>query len=237
MNTTACPNPDVLADYVLGRVSEADLTGIASHVEACPACQSQLETLDGLSDTVVTCLRRAAALDQADPDDSLLEEVLSRIGSITSGAGPDSHDHVQTAVLPRQLGQYQLVEELGHGGMGDVYKAFHTKLKRTVAVKLLPAHRQRSPQAVSRFLREMEAVGRVAHPNIVCAHDAGEADGQFFLAMEFVEGVTLASLSAPSWAIGRCRCLRGCSASCCWIAARPRAWPCSSGCQAVRTSC
>ena len=194
MNTTACPNPDVLADYVLGRVSEADLTGIASHVEACPACQSQLETLDGLSDTVVTCLRRAAALDQADPDDSLLEEVLSRIGSITSGAGPDSHDHVQTAVLPRQLGQYQLVEELGHGGMGDVYKAFHTKLKRTVAVKLLPAHRQRSPQAVSRFLREMEAVGRVAHPNIVCAHDAGEADGQFFLAMEFVEGVTLASL-------------------------------------------
>ena len=152
MNTTICPNPDVLADYVLGRVSEADLTGIASHVEACPACQSQLETLDGLSDTVVTCLRRAAALDQADPDDSLLEEVLSRIGSITSGSGPDSHDHAHTAILPRQIGQYQLVEELGHGGMGDVYKAFHTKLKRTVAVKLLPAHRQRSPQAVSRFL-------------------------------------------------------------------------------------
>ena len=67
MNTTICPNPDVLADYVLGRVSEADLTGIASHVEACPACQSQLETLDGLSDTVVTCLRRAAALDQPTP--------------------------------------------------------------------------------------------------------------------------------------------------------------------------
>jgi hypothetical protein len=194
MTDAICPNPDALADYVLGRVSEADLTGIASHVEACPACQSQLETLDGLSDSVITCLRRAAPMDRAAHDDALLEEVLSRIPSITSGSGSHSRDHVQTAVLPRQLGQYQLVEELGHGGMGDVYKTFHTRLKRTVAVKLLPAQRQRSPEAVSRFLREMEAVGRVDHPNIVRAHDAGEAEGQFFLAMEFVEGVTLASL-------------------------------------------
>ncbi len=194
MDTTICPNPDVLADYVLGRVSETDLTGIASHVEACPACQSQLETLDGLSDTVITCLRRVVPLDEADPDDSLLNEVLSRMESITSESGSDSHGHVHEAVLPQQIGQYQLVEKLGHGGMGDVYKAFHTKLKRTVAVKLLPAYRQRSPQAVMRFHREMEAVGRVDHPNIVRAHDAGEADGQFFLVMEFVEGVTLSSL-------------------------------------------
>ena len=78
--------------------------------------------------------------------------------------------------------------------MGAVYKAFHTKLKRIVAVKLLPEYRQRSPEAVARFHREMEAVGRVDHPNIVRAHDAGEADGQFFLVMEFIEGVTLSSL-------------------------------------------
>ena len=194
MDTTICPNPDVLADYVLGKVSEADLTGIASHVEACPACQSQLETLDGLSDTVVTCLRRAAAPDEADSDDSLLNEVLARIESFPSESVSDSHGHAHEAVLPQQIGQYRLVEKLGQGGMGAVYKAFHTKLKRTVAVKLLPAYRQRSPQAVSRFHREMEAVGRVDHPNIVRAHDAGEADGQFFLVMEFVEGATLSSL-------------------------------------------
>jgi serine/threonine protein kinase len=195
MNTTNCPNPDMLADYVLGRVSEADLSSIASHVEACPACQSQLETMDGLSDTVITCLRHAAAADEADSaDDSLLNEVLSKIESITSASGSDSHDHVHEAVLPLQIGQYRLVEKLGQGSMGAVYKAFHTKLKRTVAVKLLPEYRQRSPQAVIRFHREMEAVGRVDHPNIVRAHDAGEADGQFFLVMEFVEGVTLSSL-------------------------------------------
>ena len=193
MDTTICPNPDVLADYVLGKVSEANLTGIASHVETCPACQSQLETLDGLTDTVITCLRHAVP-DEADSDDSLLKEVLSRIESITSEPVSDSQDHAHEAVLPQQIGQYRLVEKLGQGGMGAVYKAFHTKLKRTVAVKLLPAYRQRSPQAVSRFHREMEAVGRVDHPNIVRAHDAGEADGQFFLVMEFVEGATLSSL-------------------------------------------
>ena len=193
MDTTICPNPDVLADYVLGRLSESDLTGIVSHVEACPLCQSQLETLDGLSDTVITYLRRAAA-DTADSDDFLLKDVLSRLGSIASQSGGDSDDQVHEAALPLQIGQYRLVEKLGQGAMGAVFKAFHSKLKRTVAVKLLPEHGQRSPAAVIRFHREMEAVGRLDHPNIVRAHDAGEADGQFFLVMELVEGVNLASL-------------------------------------------
>ena len=78
--------------------------------------------------------------------------------------------------------------------MGAVYKAFHTKLKRPVAVKLLPSYSQRSPHAVTRFHREMEAVGRLDHPNIVRAYDAGEADGQFFLVMEFVDGANISSL-------------------------------------------
>ncbi len=193
MDTTICPNPDVLADYVLGKVSEADLSGIASHVEACPACQAQLETLDGLSDTVITCLRRVTG-DEAESDDSVLKEVLARIGSITSEPGSNSHDPVEEPVLPLQVGQYRLVEKLGQGAMGAVFKAFHSKLKRSVAVKLLPAYRQTSPQAVARFHREMEAVGRVDHPNVVRAYDAGEADGRFFLVMELVEGVNLASL-------------------------------------------
>ena len=151
MDTTICPNPDVLADYVLGRLSESDLTGIVSHVEACPLCQSQLETLDGLSDTVITYLRRTAA-DTADSDDFLLKDVLSRLGSIASQSGGDSDDQVHEAALPLQIGQYRLVEKLGQGAMGAVFKAFHSKLKRTVAVKLLPEYGQRSPAAVMHFI-------------------------------------------------------------------------------------
>lgn len=193
MPTLICPNRDVLADYVLGRLAVPDLAAIASHVEACTACGRQLETLDGLSDTVVTCLRRAIA-DGADSNDALLSEVLSTLEFIPPVSGSTMDAPVQEIELPTQIGQYQLIEKLGQGGMGTVYKALHGKLKRTVAVKLLPAHRQRAPQAISRFHREMEAVGRVDHPNIVRAHDAGEADGQLFLVMELVEGTTLASL-------------------------------------------
>lgn len=80
------------------------------------------------------------------------------------------------------------------GGMGTVYKAFHTKLKRVAALKMLPAERMQDEQAVARFEREMEAVGKLVHPNIVLAHDAGEYDGRHFLAMEYVEGIDLAGL-------------------------------------------
>jgi serine/threonine protein kinase len=183
----------VLADYVLGKVSAADLSGIASHVAACSACQSYLETLDGLTDSVVACLRGSIPEEVA-ADASLLNELLAKVESIRSESNSASHDLSHDAVVPQQIGQYRLLEKLGRGSMGVVYKAFHTKLKRPVAVKLLPSYSQRSPNAVIRFHREMEAVGRLDHPNIVRAHDAGESDGQFFLVMEFVDGANMSSL-------------------------------------------
>ena len=75
MDATICPDRDMLADYVLGKTSEADMASIAAHVEACPVCQSQLETLDGLSDTIITYLRRPVP-NELDSDDSLLQEVF-----------------------------------------------------------------------------------------------------------------------------------------------------------------
>jgi eukaryotic-like serine/threonine-protein kinase len=102
----------------------------------------------------------------------------------------------QNAVTPgsRQLGQYLLLAKLGQGGMGTVYKAMHSRLKRPVAIKLLSAARLNNDEAVARFHREMEAIGRLDHPNIVRATDAGEADGEHFLVMDFVEGVDLNKL-------------------------------------------
>ena len=78
--------------------------------------------------------------------------------------------------------------------MGTVYKALHTRLKRLVALKLLPEHRTQNPEALARFQREMEAVGQLDHPHLVRAHDAGEAEGQHYLVMEFLDGIDLAHL-------------------------------------------
>ena len=94
----------------------------------------------------------------------------------------------------QKLGQYRLLEHVGLGGMGTVYKALHVKLEKVVALKVLPADRLRDPQAVWRFEREMRAVGKLQHPNIVAAHDAGEIDGTHFLVMELVDGEDVAEL-------------------------------------------
>lgn len=93
-----------------------------------------------------------------------------------------------------QFAEYELLEKLGEGGMGAVYKALHTKLKRTVAIKVLPKDRLKDEQAVARFEREMAAVGSLDHPNIVRAYDAREIEGTRFLVMECVEGVDLNTL-------------------------------------------
>jgi len=95
---------------------------------------------------------------------------------------------------PIQLGDYQLLEKLGEGGMGAVYKALHTKLKRTVAIKILPKDRLWDEHAVARFEREMAAVGALDHPNIVRPMDAREMEGTRFLVMEYVDGLDVNTL-------------------------------------------
>jgi len=92
------------------------------------------------------------------------------------------------------LGNYVLLDRLGAGGMGEVYKALHQRMKRVVALKTLPPAALRSPESVQRFQREVEAAARLSHGNIVTAYDADEADGVHFLVLEYVEGQDLAAL-------------------------------------------
>ena len=93
-----------------------------------------------------------------------------------------------------QLREYELQEKLGEGGMGVVYRAVHSRLKRTVAIKTLPPEKLARPEVVARFHREMEAIGQLDDPHIVRAHDAGEVDGTHYLVMEFVKGLDLRQL-------------------------------------------
>jgi Tol biopolymer transport system component/tRNA A-37 threonylcarbamoyl transferase component Bud32 len=91
-----------------------------------------------------------------------------------------------------RLGPYELVSPVGAGGMGEVYRARDTRLDRTVAVKVLPAHLSNNPELRQRFEREARAVSSLQHPHICTLHDIGQQDGVDYLVMEFLEGQTLA---------------------------------------------
>jgi len=92
------------------------------------------------------------------------------------------------------LGNYTIVDLLGAGGMGQVFKAEHRRMKRVVALKVLPPAKTKTQFALHRFQREMEAAAKLDHPNIVAAYDADEANGTHFLVMQLVDGQNLASL-------------------------------------------
>lgn len=93
-----------------------------------------------------------------------------------------------------RLGSYTILEKIGQGGMGAVYKARHRTMDRVVALKTLPPETTESDGAVKRFRREVRAAAKLTHANIVTAYDAGEADGLHFLVMELVEGKDLTRL-------------------------------------------
>jgi serine/threonine-protein kinase len=90
-----------------------------------------------------------------------------------------------------QPGRYQIVGELGRGGMGIVYKAKDTALDRIVAYKVLPDTLAENPQALKNFMREAKAAAKLNHPGIVTVFDTGEQDGRYYIAMEYVDGTTL----------------------------------------------
>jgi tetratricopeptide (TPR) repeat protein len=130
-------------------------------------------------------------------------DLRQRLGTPTSGfVGPVAGTGIRqptlnsAEALTRAQGskRYQVEEEVARGGMGVVYKARDLVLDRIVAYKILSTNLKENEVAVKYFLREARAAAQMAHPNIVTVYDAGEQDGEFYMAMEFVEGHTLKAL-------------------------------------------
>src|SRR5262245_49206930 len=121
------------------------------------------------------------------PAENLLERPVMEVAA--KALANDQAD----SMLGRSLGSYQVLSLLGAGGMGEVYCARDTRLDRTVALKILPAEVAADAERMRRFVREAKAASALNHPHVATIYDIGEAEGLSFIAMEYVEGQTLAA--------------------------------------------
>src|ERR1017187_7092024 len=136
---------------------------------------------------------RAAFLLQACPDDPQLrgevQSLLDQQADFFLESAPLSA--IKALSAGAKLGNFEIVELLGRGGMGEVWRARDARLKRDVAIKVLPAGLTRYPDRIARFEREARAAATLTHPNICVIHEVGAHEGQPFIVMEFLEGHTL----------------------------------------------
>lgn len=198
MNSNSCPTHDELLAYSLGRVSLGSQVAIAEHLRDCASCLKILAELEREMDPLLSAVTRASQQPSSAEwlgDESVYVEGLTRTMAMAGAASSScttSNVAGDLEELPEsRLGQYELLEELGRGGMGIVYRARHLQLERIVALKILHDSCLDSADAVKRFRQEMKAVGKLDHPNIVQATDAGQVDERHYLAMEYVAGETL----------------------------------------------
>jgi WD40 repeat protein/serine/threonine protein kinase len=191
----ACPAHTELAAWRVGRVGEPRVLEIAEHVGDCSACLGALRALETLSDSILDEIRGPEVPEPLcdEPECGRLIARLDAIRRDVTAAADVSRD-AEWITPGSRIGPYEIVERIGHGGMGTLFRARHIHLNRIAALKMLPAERTSDPQLLARFRREMKAVGALDHPNIVQARDAGMAEGTHYLVMELIDGVDLARL-------------------------------------------
>ncbi len=127
-------------------------------------------------------------------DGPRLEEVAVEMGLLTAEQAKRLREEEDKFETERTVAGYRLIEKIGSGSMGTVYKAIQLSLQRTVAIKILSPHLARNPSYVERFLREARAVARLSHPHVISGIDVGEAEGIRYFVMEYASGHTVQQL-------------------------------------------
>ncbi len=209
-NMIQCPNDEQLAGYTAGVSGGDDARRIHAHVSGCPRCKRWLadaDANDAMLDSVRQALTNADRLDfnrllppQPDSQGETVERPLTARHPKRAAPVVEREEDV-TEVTPTRaraaehfprIEGYRILDILGRGGMGIVYRAVQIKLNRTVALKVLPAIiSSTSTSAVSRFRREATSAARLHHTNIIPVYDFGEAHDVYYYAMELIKGQPL----------------------------------------------
>lgn len=191
---TECLSTETLQAYWEGRLPIESIDSIEAHLSECSRCSSVFREIEAKpsQDEFVGPLRTMQSASMAQIGDVPVANMTPLI-PLPGRMGPLEED--------QRIGPYRLLEPLGCGGMGSVYLAEHTVLHRTVAMKLLYLPRQ-TPDAIARFDREILAAGKLRHPSIVAATDAGHVGDIHYLVMEHICGMDLSKLQRSGLSIG-----------------------------------
>ncbi len=195
VHTMTCPSRKEIAICLEGQLTAWRMEQIFRHVEGCARCQLVIEATDTSRDrsALLGCTDLPSIRDHATRNvDTACQKMIRNAAKLATGMCSErveSKRNVSPRDVPRTIRDYQLENIVGVGGMGTVYCAWHARLKRHVALKILSTTHSHSKHAVRHFLNEMAAVGRLNHPHIIRALDAGICDGVHYLAMDLVDGL------------------------------------------------
>jgi tetratricopeptide (TPR) repeat protein len=187
-----CPSATLVEQFLAEALSPCDTERIAAHVESCAACQRTIEQmLDTASPAAVHVYAQRQGMSRERPPSRWLHAAIQTPANATASlATAPAHEGCRTA-MPSVPG-YELLEEIGRGGMGVVYKARHQSLDRLVAIKML-AQSRGSAADHQRMLTEAQAAARMHHPHIVQIFEIGALNGEPYLVLEYMARGSLAA--------------------------------------------
>src|SRR5262245_3650765 len=201
------PTHEELLALSLGRLGDADLARVSAHLGDCPECCNRIDRLAVVDPLVERLQQNATRPEEVLVSPDLLRSAVRalRRGHSVRAADRGVDGRTAPVVLPApgQVGDYEVLAEVGRGGMGVVYKARHRNLNRLAALKMVLAGEFASPAQELRFRLEAELAARVRHPNIVQVYEIGSYQGRSFVALEWVDGGSLADrLDGRPWPPG-----------------------------------